>query len=250
MGKWTCEHVITRGRRGGYAPGFTLVELLLATVIGALVVAVAAGTLRSVARARERADYYSEMLAHGRYALNQIRNDLANFYRCGDRNQMCLEGRSGGSANYPADRLRAYVVSDRAVGERLGESDVYEVEYMLREQAGRAERYLARRVAPVLNAQVGNEKGILSEVSRYVRVLEFEYFDGQTWQRRWGRSMDYPELVRVTMVVVGPEEEDRPISLSQEISLEPLPDRALLWLGSAALEDTQAGGQMGEQGGE
>ncbi|GEM_PF-1675274 len=237
-----------RARQAGPRRAFTLVELLLATVIGALVIAVAVGTLRSVARGREQAEYYSQMLAHGRYAINQIRNDLANFYRCLDARQMCLEGRSGGSGAMAADRLRAFVVSDRAVGERLREGDVYEVEYGLREEAGGEQRYLTRRVAPVSNTAVGNDRGLLSEVSRHVQVLQFDYFDGRTWRRTWGGRADYPSLVRVTVRLAGPDAEDRDITLSQEIALGPLPDVGLMLLEASG--DSPAIGTGGEKGDE
>ena len=117
-------------RLAGRARGFTLLEVLLATVVGTLVLVVAFLTYRSVATGRELSGYYSEMMAQGRYALGQFRNDLANFYRCRDVSRMRLVGTIGVNQQN-SDRLILYVVSDRKVDAETTEGEVYEVEYGL-----------------------------------------------------------------------------------------------------------------------
>jgi type II secretion system protein J len=206
--------------------GFTLVELLIATVIGALVVVVAIATFRSVSRSRETARYYSDVMAQGRYALDQIRDDLANFYRSSDPEQMRLTGIKGGTIEQPADRLIMCVVSDRPLKSRIGESGIYEVEYGLSLSELNGENpqgILARRCAALTYPEQINQQGMLTQIAGAVTSLKFEYFDGTSWYRQWQSPPEPPRLIRVSIILADEHAERKSILLSQEISLEPLP---------------------------
>ena len=71
---------------------FTLVEVLLATLISAMVAVIAFATFRHVTQNRQTLEYYGDIMAHGRYALNLIRNDLANIRRSEEPTYMLIEG--------------------------------------------------------------------------------------------------------------------------------------------------------------
>ena len=209
-------------RLSGPAKGFTLLEVLLATVVGTLVLVVAFMTYRSVATGRELSGYYSEMMAQGRYALGQFRDDLANFYRCRDVSRMRLVGTKG-VKQQDADRLKLYVVSDRKVGSETAEGEVYEVEYGLSQIDSEHEsQFLLRRCGPVTDESQGNKAGEVIQIARNVSRLEFEYYDGEEWQGQWQQEEgEFPWLVRINLVLQDPAGQAGAISFSQEVSLLP-----------------------------
>ena len=210
--------------------GFTLLELLLATAVGTLVIVVALVSLRQVSRSRAEAQYYSDISAHGRYALNRIRDDLANFYRSLNPEEMRLTGAEGGSEDEATDRLRAQVVQEGWIHGKPSDrrSDIYEVEYGLCEDAVQGGTFLARRCGAIEDAALGNEGGTLTRVADFITSIRFEYFDGTDWQRNWEQRQGIPTLVRVSLVLADTKRPlYRPIHISQTISLEPIPTRSL-----------------------
>ena len=210
--------------------GFTLLELLLATVVGALVIVVALVSLRQVSRSRAEAQYYSDISAHGRYALNRIRDDLANFYRSLNPEKMRLIGAKGGTEAEATDRLLVQVVQEGWFHGKPSEglSDIYEVQYGLCEDLATDVTFLARRCGAIEEAALGNEGGTLTRVADYITSIRFEYFDGTNWQRHWEQRQGIPTLVRVSLVLADPKRPlYRPIYISQMISLEPIPTRSI-----------------------
>jgi general secretion pathway protein J len=210
--------------------GFTLVELLLTTVIGALVIVTALGTLRQISSSRAEAQYYSDVSAHGRYALNQIRDDLANFYRSLNPEKMRLVGIEGGTEEEATDRLQVQIVQEGGLhGKRIeGQSDIYEVEYGLCEDMEQGTTFLGRRCGAIEEATLGNEGGTLTRVAEYIQAVRFEYYDGSAWLRNWELNQGVPKLVRVSLVLADAGRPAyRPVRISQVVSLEPIPTRTI-----------------------
>jgi prepilin-type N-terminal cleavage/methylation domain-containing protein len=203
--------------------GFTLIEVLLATVIGAMVMVAALAAFCSVNQMRQQLRYYSEVTGHGRYAINQIRNDLANFYRDNRSGQMRLVGIKAEEESRPADRLIIYAINQEKSFSGESVNDLYEVEYGFSRDEKQGEYFFSRRYGPVTNTSVGNKGGKLLRLSRNINSLEFEFYNGQTWQRGWDGSDGVASLVRVSMKLFDPADVHRPISMSQVISLKPLP---------------------------
>lgn len=202
--------------------GFTLVEVLLATIIGTLVTVIALGTFHSVSRTRDEQQRKTELLVHGRYALNRMRNDLANFYRSMEPERMKLKGFNERSEFGQADRLIFYMVSDKSSDPTETEGDLHEVEYLLR-HTGEQPFRLLRRYAPVRDEALGSTGGEQTVIAGPVRTLQFVYFDGQQWLDIWQQQKRPPRLMRISLVLADPQQPDLTVQLSQVVSLKPLP---------------------------
>jgi general secretion pathway protein J len=198
--------------------GFTLVEILLATIIGAMIAVAAFAVFRSVTGNRDTLEYYAKIMANGRYALNLVRDDLANFYRAEDPEMTRLRGVKRDMEGKSADRLIIYVVSEQKVREGAQEGDVYEVEYGISEDTENGISFLARRCGAVEDKIIGNSGGIMTRVARYIDELKFEYFDGRDWQRQWQQT-DLPQRVRITLKLLDAESNHSSLEMSQEVSL-------------------------------
>ena len=205
--------------------GFTLVEFLLAMLLGVLVVVVSLAVFRNVTRNRQMIQDTSELIGQGRYGLNHIRRDLANFHHSADAGQMRLVGVRRESVEGRRDRLLIRVESgDRARREETG-MGVYEVEYGLVKREGTEEIFLARRSRRVLG-ETGEERGgLISYITGGVSELSFAYFDGEQWQGRWEQS-HLPVLVRVELLLSDQAKRVNEIPMSQIVSLSHLAVRS------------------------
>ena len=72
--------------------GFTLVEIMAATVIGGFIAIVALGVLRTVTSAKEMVYSDTNATDELRFAARTIRNDLTNLYRDQSRQSVKLVG--------------------------------------------------------------------------------------------------------------------------------------------------------------
>ena len=201
--------------------GFTLVEVLLATVVGAVAVIVALGLYGGVCDQGKAVERSVSMAARGRYALGQIRDDLANVYWGSDRQVRGLEGSAGGDAKRPADRLVMYVLGGRATEGGQEEGDVRQVEYRLsgREDEGGMLERRSRAVGRTGEA-VADGGGVV--IGKGIGGLRFDYFDGEQWQRQWQGVSDRPQLVRVTLEIVDGDDVGERVEVSQEVGLSRL----------------------------
>ncbi len=225
----------TNKKKNNTKRGFTLVEVLLATVISALIVVVSYAVFRAESRTQQKLNHYSNVSAYGRYALERISNDIANFYRNPDWNRMLLEGKEGNlttiatiltttyPANARADTIRMLVTSWQKVHKDKQEGDVYEVEYKLQYNQQDKCFYLTRRCAPVKNIIEGNAGGVLVRIAKNVSELKFEYYSNGQWQQQWLDKGVLPEKIRVYLTIVSPQGKFKAITISKEIALGPLP---------------------------
>ncbi len=214
--------------------GFTLVELMLATVIGSLVVVVALSAYRNVSHSRAEADYYSRLMAHGRYALDHIRNDLANFYPDKTESGISFVGTpTTTAADNHADRLRFYIAAEPKIEKNLDlytvgspedtAGDLYEIEYQLKFNEDDKTAALYRRIGPLINPQQGNPGGRSTQIAQNIKSLQFEYYEKSSdlWISQWQNDQAAPELVRVSMLLSDDSQNKyKPVMLSQEIALQ------------------------------
>ena len=111
--------------------GFTLIEILVASIIGVFVAVVAVGTLKAVSVNSERVCKNINKAAEIRFASKRIAADLVNLYRDRDLRNTKFVGtiqdpkRGGGSW------LTFYTISRVKARASQPEGDVYEVEYYL-----------------------------------------------------------------------------------------------------------------------
>ena len=179
----------------GTSRGFTLVEVLAATLLGALVALAAGAALQTVTKSREKADAYSELSGNGRYALGRIRDDLANVYRGTKSEPMYFVGTTQSTSGDRSDRLLFHAVVHEKQHGRETVGDMYELEYGLSKSDLTSGGVLWRRCGPVGKPAQNNVSRIAEHVSR----IKFAYFDGDSWRGQWQEPEAVPLLVRVDL---------------------------------------------------
>ncbi|MHC4482219.1 MAG: type II secretion system protein GspJ [Planctomycetota bacterium] len=182
--------------------GFTLVEVLVASMIGAFVALVAVGTLRTISASAEMVDNNTRTAAEVRFASNMVARDLKNLYRDKDVGSMRLIGGFDESVDGAVSWLTLYTVGGAKARIGWPEGDVYEVEYYLLRDGEKSA--LMRRLWPNPDKEV-EPGGMLTVIAEDIDVFVVSFFDGEEWQVEWPEKMkSIPELVEVTIVAEQP----------------------------------------------
>lgn len=203
--------------------GFTLVELLLATTISALLVMSVVSTTRSLSGSRDKIEKRSERLLEGRNGLEAIVAALRNVRRDGAGEDPVILGSNSGEHN---DRINLMVIDDRRARREGEESDQYETMFYLQTLEGRRVSSLMCRKDHGLDDHP-EEGGVATVVAEGIAGLTFEYYDGEQWKQEWSvLETEPPRSVRVTLAVVEPQLNTmpavrvEPIVLSTVVAIE------------------------------
>ena len=183
--------------------GFTLLELMAATVIGAFILLVTVGAFRTVTAAREIVNSNINIGDELRFAANMIRRDFLNIYRDSEDTRMKFVGTTEEIDGVMVTSLTLRVVSAGKARSAQPESDVYEVQYYLSDD-GEQKKFM-RRMCPVvghedIDGEVETAGGMLTVIAGAVSGFTMRYFDGSEWFDDWGEEMaEMPELVEVAL---------------------------------------------------
>jgi len=184
--------------------GFTLVEILLASTIGAFVALVAVGALKAVSVGTEMLDSNIDTAAEVRFAAKTIATDLVNLYRDSDLTNTKFVGAVDVVDETMVSSLTLYTVSRTKARADQPEADVYEVEYFLVKEEDQS--LLMKRVWPNPDKDV-QPGGVLYVVAENINVFQVRYFDEEEWQSEWPEELEsVPELAEVTIAAGRPDQ--------------------------------------------
>ena len=177
--------------------GFTLVEIMVASIIGAFVAIVAVGTLKAVSVSSETVNNNIDKAAEIRFAAKRVAADLVNVYRDKDSENTAFVGTIETGPQGDFVNLRFYTVNRSKARSGEPERDVYEVEYYLA-KTEESSRFM-RRLWPNPNKE-SEPGGILTAIADDIGMFGARYFDGQQWLLEWEEERgSLPELVEVTI---------------------------------------------------
>jgi prepilin-type N-terminal cleavage/methylation domain-containing protein len=187
--------------------GFTLMEVMLALAVSAIVLAAIGGVFFSALRLR---DHTTAMLDAGfpiQQSLAALRRDLRGAMPPGPLNQTLvgdfrLEGGSGAMSGSMSSRLQFFTTSGNLADDQTW-GDVQEVVYELRDPVNRNStgtgKDLVRSITRNLltsTPQETDEQFLASNIES----IEISCFDGMDWRDTWDTSLgdtNLPSAVRV-----------------------------------------------------
>lgn len=180
--------------------GFTLVELVAASVITAFLAMVAVGGLVSISSARGSLDEATEVMDELRYVVDLLRQDMANMHR--DRRELLFEGTVEERAGGTTPRIRFRTIGTVKARAGQPEGDLYEVEYLFFDR-GDGTLALSRRVCPIVGVEVEPQQtagGILTRLSDRVSFFGVRYFNGAEWLTSWPiEQRQLPQLIELSL---------------------------------------------------
>jgi len=177
--------------------GFTLLEMLIASMIGAFVILVGVGALRAVSSGGRVVENHFDAAAELRYAKSRIAADLVNVYRDKNYDYTKLLGTLLEVDGNLTSVITFYTVSRIKARTGQPEGDVYEVEYFMRKDEQNSVLMRRQWPNPDPNSEPG---GILSVIAEDIDLFAVRYFDGTDWLTEWTQDMGkFPELVEVSL---------------------------------------------------
>jgi|GEM_PF-3882324 len=193
----------------GVCQGFTVVELLLSTIVISFIALVSLSTLQGVVSSRENIEEYVAISDEIRYLSNLLKQDLNNAtreVRKQDRKFIAL-----GEADTMKSDITFYCSSYDQARENGIESDFYEVQYKLSaDQEG--ELLFTRRKWPTPKSgkhQDNENKGVMMSLSKNVVKFEVKCLNKKKeWLNEWGkRRKAFPEMIEVNLALMNKETE-------------------------------------------
>ena len=180
--------------------GFTLVELMAASVITGFIAMVAVGGMVSVTSARSSLDEVTGVMDELRYVADLIRQDMANVHR--HPQELLFEGLVEDSGTTALPRLRFRAVSTAKARSAQPEGDLYEIEYLL--VAGSdGKPMLSRRVCPVVGVEQERDQtagGVLTKLTENISFFGVRYFDAAEWLSIWPvEQQKLPMLIEISL---------------------------------------------------
>ncbi len=174
---------------------FTLLELLLAIVLTAIIILTATAAVRGLSRNRFTVEQNDRVFSQAMFFMDLLTRDLANVVSVGD-DQAVIRIIPGDSDSGPCDRIVIFRNADLLTSSNL--APYAEVEYGMLFNGSIAD-CLGRRLAPVKDLSSGNSKGRLFVLSDPVKSLKFEIYDGSSWVRAPIDNDTKPLMIRVTL---------------------------------------------------
>ncbi len=203
--------------------GFTLVELLVAATVTALIAASATLVLRGVTEADRRIESRARLATEARAAVNTIADALRNAHRpVGENERPMLEGIDDSIGGIPRDRLRFFTISRRPVRVGQPESDVREVEFGLFDPDDDSPAALVRRLDPTRNDEDedgADGGGVLDRIATGLFAFDVTYHDGTEYREDWPQELGFPTAVRIELTFAPTPEHPAPLVVARTVAM-------------------------------
>lgn len=195
--------------------GFTLIEILAATLVSAIVLLAIYGTFQRAVQTRDSAQERTRQSRLRERAASYLRNDLRGAYLSGGLFACTMEG----GAQSQKSRFPGYLRFTATTGvNHPGEAygDVQQIEYYLVEDSSpSADASTGTLVRALTRDLLSNPAPDPDEQQLLARVQTFQtsFYDGQNWQDSWpadsstassGTTATLPEAIRIRLQQVAP----------------------------------------------
>ncbi|MBI5406782.1 MAG: prepilin-type N-terminal cleavage/methylation domain-containing protein [Nitrospirae bacterium] len=188
--------------------GFTLMEVLIATAILAIVLAIVYGSFVQTKRVIARAEGAVDELRGVRVSFNRMMWDLSMaFLSPGASNQAdentIFVGTDDFAAGYPNDSIDFTSYANRIRSKDAMESDQIEVGYYLNRNFKGDTVLMKREKRQIDKNPLAGGKSF--ELSEDVVGLNFRYLDQGAWVDSWDSRVSgaIPEAVEITIIIKG-----------------------------------------------
>ena len=187
--------------------GFTIIELVVAIMIAAIISGAVASSLSQLGRARNISRIRMTASRRASDALESIRRDVQSAVRSDDlfdtRLRLAPEVVRSPVGEVDRDQLLLFNTRLRPIRriDYSGEGDEYETQYRIEEDRDGPALWRRRDAVPDEFEDAG---GIAEPIGDGVIGVRFEAFDGQSWIQEWDSDVDgLPISIRATVTASG-----------------------------------------------
>ena len=194
-------------------PAFTLVELIVAAVVGAMVAGAVAVSAGQLWRTNLAASQRQQASARAEAAASRISLDLLSAARDSDLLSARVSILDGGTGPSARDELLILTKSMRPVRDEAGEAegDLQEAQYRVVGTAGGAGSLWGRR-DPAMD-EIVDGGGIAESLVEGIVSVSITAYDGEAWFEEWDSDRDgMPHAVRISVEAAGDDGKTRATS--------------------------------------
>ncbi len=178
--------------RNRQSEGFTLIEVLLAMAILAVVVTVIYAVFSTSSANVKLAEASRDETDLARTLIARMSDDIANAYCSAGLSGTFFYGKSEevetGGSKFRHDSLSLTTLTNWRKPDSK-ETDLWEVGYSFEEKSDGSGYVLVRREKRELNTDVPPlEGGVEYEITDRIEELRVRYYDGSTWVDTWNRK--------------------------------------------------------------
>ncbi len=190
--------------------GFTLLEILVAAILVAILAGAIVALLDSAQRARTLVDSRSERRILAGALLDVVALDLTGALATGTTQDPGFLGNDDSAGDLAIDSLSFLTLSGRPDRRSAQPSaDFRQVGYRLETDTEAEAPGLVREELTLITGTslFGEDLHVVDGLSEDVGELDFEYFDGSSWQTEWDSNVNegLPAAVRVQIAFLEDE---------------------------------------------
>ena len=185
---------------------FTLIEILMAITIFALVVAAIYATWTIILKSSKIGLAAAAQVQRERIAVHTIEQALSSarsFQVDLQRYGFVVENGDSAMISFVAQLPKSFPRSGK-----FGDFDVRRVTFAIEAGENYSERNLVMRQNPILMELDEDEESHPLVLAKGIREMLFEFWDGRMgdWSDSWAQSNTLPKLVKVTLTFAGPNQ--------------------------------------------
>ena len=187
--------------------GFTIIELVVAIMIAAIISGAVATSISQLGKARDISRIRMTASRRASDALENIRKDVQSTVRSDDlfdtRLRLAPEVARSPIGEVDRDQMLLFATRLRPIRsiEYSGEGNEYETQYRIEEDRDGPALWRRRDAVPDEFEDAG---GIAEPIGDGVVALRFEAFDGEGWVQEWDSDVDgLPISIRATVTASG-----------------------------------------------
>jgi general secretion pathway protein J len=200
--------------------GFTLLEVIVAMSIMALIAALTFGSIQGALASRDWLEQADETNQIARIAMDRIRRDLALAYLTDSTSAINTYRTIFVAKDDSPDKLWFTSLSHKRLYRDARESDQTEITYWTEEDPTTEDAFvLLRREAARIDSEPEKD-GVIQPLAYKVKAFELRYLDATTseWSEEWDttgtiQTERLPRAVQVnlTLLAADPEDEEKTI---------------------------------------
>ena len=187
--------------------GFTIIELVVAIMITAIISGAVASSLSQLGKARDISRIRMTASRRASDALENIRRDVQSTVRSDDlfdtRLRLAPEVARTPNGEVDRDQMLLFATRLRPIRsiEYSGEGNEYETQYRIEEDRDGPALWRRRDAVPDEFEDAG---GIAEPIGDGVIAVRFEAYDGESWVQEWDSDVDgLPISIRATVTASG-----------------------------------------------
>ena len=199
--------------------GFTLMEVLIATAILAIVLSIVYGSFVQTRKVIGRAEGAVDELRGVRTAFSRITSDISMAFIAREDENTFFAGKDADAGSYPDDSIDFTSYSHRIRDKNAKESDQGEVGYYIKRDFEGKTVLMKREKKRIDKDPMYGGKAY--EISEDIVGLNFRYREEDAWLDSWNSTASHtlPKAVEITIIIKDITGAERSYKTMKEIPL-------------------------------